>query len=118
MRDAMPLAYERAFSAQQRESVCFQLVRRWDVPPRLHRVQVGDYVYVAQKPINSLDFTTTRTILRVRAIRPNGVLELEGAGGTIVRTRKELCAPCHIPHLVTDAAGVPANFACAICGSP
>jgi hypothetical protein len=87
-------------------------------PPRLHRFQVGDYVYVAQKPINSLDVTTTLTILRVRAVKPNGVLELEGADGTVVRTRMELCAPCHIPHLVTDAVGVPADLACAICGSP
>jgi hypothetical protein len=118
LRDAMPLAYERAVSAQQRQSVRFQRVRRRDVPPRLHRFQVGDYVYVAQKPINSLDVTATRTILRVRAVKPNGGLELEGADGTVVRTRMELCAPCHIPHLVTDAVGVPADLACAICGSP
>jgi len=116
--DAMPLAYERVVSAQQRHAVRFQRVRRRDVPPRLHRFQVGDYVYVAQKPINSLDATMTRTILRVRVVRPNGVLALEGADGTVVRTRMELCAPCHIPHLVTDAVEVPANLACAICGSP
>ena len=48
-------------------------------------------MYVAQKPINSLDVTTTRTILKVRAVRPNGFLELEGADGTVVRTRMPTC---------------------------
>jgi hypothetical protein len=118
LRNAMPLAYERTVSAQQRQVVRFQRVRRRDLPPRLHRFQVGDYVYVAQKPINSLGGTTTRTILRVRAARPNGVLELEGASGTLVRTRMELCAPCHIPRLVTNSVGLPADLACAICDSP
>ena len=118
LRDSTPLVYERAVSAQQRQTVRFQRVRRRDDPPRLHRFQVGDYVYVAQKPINSLDVTATRTILRVRAVRPNGVLESKGADGAVVRTRIELCASCHIPYLVTNAVGVPANLACAICGSP
>ena len=115
MRDDMPLAYERAVSAQQRQAVRFKRVRRRDVPPRLHRFQVGNYAYVAAKHINSLDVTATRTILRVRAVRPNGVLDVDG---TVVRTRMELCAHCHIPHLVTYAVGVPADLACAICGSP
>jgi len=118
LRDAISLAYERAVSAQHRPAVRIHRVRRRDVPPRLHRFQVGDYVYVAQKPINSSDVTTTRTILRVRAVRPNEVLELEGADGTSVRTRMELCAPCHIPHLVTIGVGVPADLACAICDNP
>ena len=118
MRDAMPLAYKRAVSAQQRPMVRFQRVRRRTVPPRLHRFLVGDNVYVAQKQINSLDVTTTRTTLRVRAVRPNRVLELDGADGTVVRTRMELGAPNRIPHFFIDAVGVPANSACASCSSP
>jgi len=118
LRDDMPLAYERAVSAQQRHAIRFQRVGRRDIPPRLYRFQVGNYVYVAQEPITSLDVTTTRAILRVHAARPNRVLELKGADGTIVRTRMELCAPCHIPHLVTHAIGVLANLACAICSNP
>ena len=73
------------------------------MPPRLHRFKVGDYVYLSQRPVDTLDATMTRTILRVRAVKTHGVLELEGADGGIVRVRMELCAPCHIPHLVTDA---------------
>ena len=53
----------------------------------------------------------------VRAIRPQGILELEGADGQTARGRMELCAPCHIPNLVTNDVGVPADLACTVCGS-
>ena len=118
LREAMPLAFERAAISQHKNAVRFQRVRRRDLPPRQHRFKVGDYVYVSQRPINSLDVKTTRTILRVRAVHPHGVLELEGADGRTVRVRMELCAPCHIPNLVTDELGVPADLACEVCGSP
>ena len=118
LRDAMPLAYERAVAAQQRQAVRYQRVRQRDLPPRQHRFNVGDYVYVSQRPINTLDVRTSRTILRVRAIRPHGVLELEGADGVTVRVRMEMCAPCMIPNLVTGDMGVAADLACAVCGSP
>jgi len=75
-------------------------------------------VYVSQRPVNTLDVTITHTILRVRAVKNRGVLELEGANGSVVRVRVELCVPCHIPHLVTDAVGVPADLACEVCDSP
>ena len=105
-------------AAQQRQAVRYQRVRQRDLPPRQHRFNVGDYVYVSQRPINTLDVRTSRTILRVRAIRPHGVLELEGADGVTVRVRMEMCAPCMIPNLVTGDMGVAADLACAVCGSP
>jgi hypothetical protein len=118
LRDAMPLIYERAVSAQQRQAIRFQRVQRRDVPSRLHRFKVDDYVYVSQRHINTLDFTTNSTILRERGVKTHGVLEMEaGAYGGVVRVRMKLCAPCHIPHLVTDAVGVPADLACEVCGS-
>ena len=118
LRQAMPVAFERALAAQQRQSTRFQRVRQRDLPPRQHRFRVGEYVYVSQRPVNTLDVRSSRTILRVKAVRPHGVLELEGADGKTVSVRMELCAPCHIPNLVTDAAGVSADLACEVCGSP
>ena len=118
LRETMPLAFERAAIAQHKNAVRYQRVRRRDLPPRQHRFKVGDYVYVSQRPINSLDVKTTRTILRVRAVKPQGVLELEGADGSTTNVRMEMCAPCHIPNLVTDELGVPADLACSVCASP
>ena len=117
LRAAMPLAYELAIAAQQRDKTRYQRVRRRDLPPRVHRFTVGDYVYVAQRPINTLDVRTTRTIMRVREVRSTGVLLLEGADGATVQVRMEHCAPCHIPNLVTTDLGVAADLACQICGS-
>ena len=118
LRDAMPLAYERAVSEQRKQAIRFQRVRQRDLPPRQHRFRVGEYVYVSQRPVNTLDVRTSRRILRVRSIRPQGVLELEGADGQTVRVRMELCAPCRIPNLVTSSDGVAADLECSICGSP
>ena len=117
LQQAMPVAFERAAATQHKNALRYKRVRRRDLPPRLHRYRVGDYVYVSQRPVNTLDVKTTRTILRVRAVLPHGVLELEGSDGKTVRVRMELCAPCHIPNLVTDELGVPADLACSICGS-
>ena len=117
LQETMPVAYERAAAAQHKNAIRYQRVRRRDLPPRQHRYRVGDYVYVSQRPVNTLDVRTTRTILRVRAVLPNGVLELEGSDGRTVKVRMELCAPCHLPNLVTDELGVPADLACSICAS-
>lgn len=118
LREALPIAYERAIMTQRRDAARFQRVRRRDLPPRNQRFKVGDYVYVSQRPVNSLDVKTSRTILRVRNVLPHGILELEGADGMAVKVRMELCAPCYIPNLITDELGVPADLACCICNSP
>ena len=112
-----PLSYDRAIAAQLRDRTRYQRVRRRDLPPCVRRFSVGDYVYVAQRPINTLDVRTTRTILRVREVGSSGVLLLEGSDGATVRVRMEHCAPCHIPNLVTDDLGVAASLACQVCGS-
>ena len=117
LREAMPLAFERAVQSQRHQALRFQRVRQRDLPPRQHRFRVGDYVYVSQRHVNTLDVRSSRTILRVKAIRPQGILELEGADGQTARVRMELCAPCHIPNLVTNDVGVPADLACSVCGS-
>lgn len=115
---ALPVAFERAQAAQLRDSVRYQRVRQRDLPPRQRRFSVGDYVYVAQRPINTLDVRTSRIILRVREVTPDGVLLLEGGDGRTARVRMENCAPCHIPLLVTSTDGVSADKACEVCGSP
>ena len=73
---------------------------------------------MSQRPVNSLDVKTSRTILHVRNVLPHGILELEGADGMAVKVRMELCAPCYIPNLITDELGVPASLACCIRNSP
>ena len=118
LRAAMPIAFDNAIAAQQRDRIRYQRVRRRDLPPRTHRFYVGDYVYVAQRPINTLDVRTSRTILRVREVHDCGTLLLEGSDGSTVIVRIEQCAPCRIPNLVTSDLGVAAELACQVCNSP
>ena len=117
MAQHLPLAYERAVHARQRDKVRYQRVRQRDLPPRTHRYRVGDYVYVAHQPINTLDARAARTILRVREVKPYGVLVLEGSDGATAAVRMERCAPCHSPHLMT-VDHVAAELPCEVCGSP
>jgi hypothetical protein len=42
---------------------------------------VGDFVYLQQQPNDTLDISSNCTILRIKAIRASGVLELQGANG-------------------------------------
>lgn len=57
----------------------------------------GQYVYIQQTPHDALQFTAGSTILRVREVRPTGVLRLEGRCGRLVDVHMSWCAPCHLP---------------------
>ncbi|KAH9555047.1 hypothetical protein CY35_08G094300 [Sphagnum magellanicum] len=46
-----------------------------------------------------MDTYFDRTILRIKAIMPSGVLELQGADRRIIWDHSENCAPCHLPNL-------------------
>ena len=105
LRDAMPRAFERALQAQHRDVVRYRKVRRGDVQPRRRRYEVGDYVYVAQPPLNTMDVRTTRTILRVIEVRDSGWLTLQGSNGQPYHTHMDNCAPCHLSNLVPARHG-------------
>jgi hypothetical protein len=117
IRLAMPRAFERALAAQHRDTTRYQRVRRGELTPRSHRFRVGEFVYVVQKPLSTLDVRTTRTKLRVGRVLPTGVLVLEGADGQSIPMHMESCAPCHIPNLVTSHDGVSADLECEVCRS-
>ncbi len=44
--------------------------------PKVRQFDVGDFVYLQWQPNDTLDTFSSRTILRIKAIRPFGVLEL------------------------------------------
>ena len=116
LRDSMPKAFERALQAQFRDVVRYKKVRRGDVAPRRHRFEVGHYVYVTQQPLNTLDVSTTRTILRVVEVDPSGLLRLMGADGQEITVHMDRCAPCHLSNLV-PARQLVSGSPCAGCGS-
>jgi len=60
---------------------------------------VGDFVYFQQQPNDTLDTSYGRTILKIKAIRPSSVVELQGVDGRTIRDHSKNCAPYHLPNL-------------------
>lgn len=86
------------------------------IVPRLENVNLQRQVK------DTLEPTTARLILRVREVRGNGVLVLEGSDGRCTTDHVKNCAPCHLPNLdpTIVAAGwvPPSNYPCQVCQSP
>jgi hypothetical protein len=60
---------------------------------------VGDFVYLQQQPNDTLDTSFGHTILRIKAIMPSSVLELQGANGRTIRDHSKNYAPYHLLNL-------------------
>jgi hypothetical protein len=44
----------------------------------VRQFDISDFVYLQRQPNDTLDISSSRTILRIKAIRASGVLELQG----------------------------------------
>jgi hypothetical protein len=51
--------------------------------PKVKQFDVDDFVYLQQQPNDTLDISSSRIILRIKA-RPSSVLELQGVDGRII----------------------------------
>jgi hypothetical protein len=67
----------------------------------------------------NLDTSSGRTILRIKAIKPSGVLELQGVDGHIIQDHSKNCAPCHLSNLdptIITSTWIPAlYYPCQVC---
>jgi hypothetical protein len=116
---AMPMAMENLAIAQHRDIVRYARIRSGAYRPQLRRFKVGDYVYLQREAPTTLDVRAGRTILRVKAILPSGVLLLEGKDGQECRDNTKNCAPCHLPiegTVYPELAMVPTEYKCFVCG--
>jgi hypothetical protein len=80
---------------------------------------VGDFVYLQQQPNDTLDTSSGCTILRIKMIKPLGVLELQGADERTIWDHSKNCVPCHLPNLdptiITSTWIPPLDYPCQIC---
>jgi len=85
----------------------------------VRQFDVGDFVYLQQQPNDTLDTSSGRTILRIKVIRPLGVLELQGIDGCTICDHSKNCAPCHLPNLdptiITSTWIPPLDYPCQVC---
>jgi hypothetical protein len=84
----------------------------------VRQFDVGDFVYLQWQPNDTLNISFGRTILRIKAIKPSGVLELQRADGRTIQEHSKNCAPCHLPNLdptiITSTYIPPLDYPCQV----
>jgi len=83
----------------------------------VRQFDVGDFVYLQQQPNDTLDTSSSHTILRIKAIRPSGVLELQGANRHTIWDH--YYAPWHLlnldPTIIMSTWIPPLDYPCQVC---
>jgi hypothetical protein len=95
----MSMAMQNLQIAQHQDTLRYAYTRGGSYKPKVRQFEIGDFVYLQRHPNDTLDTSTSRIILRIKEIRPSGVLELQEADGHTIRDHSKNCAPCHLPTL-------------------
>jgi hypothetical protein len=118
-RRVMPMAMENLSIAQHQNTLWYAHTRGGSYKPKVKQFDVGDFVYLQWQPNDILDTSSGRTILRIKAIRPSGVLELQRTNRCTIRDHSKNCAPCHLPNLdptiITLTWIPPRDYSCEVC---
>jgi hypothetical protein len=113
------MAMENLSIAQHRDTLRYAHTQDDSFKPKVKQFDVDDFVYLQRQPNDTLDISYGRIILRIKAIRPSGVLELQGADGRTIRDHSKNCAPCHLPNLdptiITSTWIPPLDYPCQVC---
>jgi hypothetical protein len=88
------MAMENLSIEHHRDTLRYAHTRGGSYKPKVKQLDVGDFVYLQRQPNDTLDTSSSGTILKIKAIRPSGVLEL-----CIIQDHFKNCAPCHPPNL-------------------
>ncbi len=73
------MAMENLSIAQHQNTLRYAHTRGGNYKLKVKQFDVGDFVYLQQQPNDTLDNSSNPTILRIKAIKPSGVLELQEA---------------------------------------
>jgi hypothetical protein len=115
-RKVMPMALENLSIAQHRDTLWYAHTRSGNYKPKVKQFDVGDFMYLQQQPNDTFDTSFSRTILRIKAIRPLSVLELQRADERIIQDHSKNCAPCHLlnldPTIIMSTWIPPLNYPC------
>jgi hypothetical protein len=118
-RKVMPMAMENLSIAQHRNTLRYAHTRGGSYEPKVRQFNVGDFVYFQRQPNDILNTSFGRTILRIKAIRPSSVLELQGTDGCTIQDHSKNCAPYHLsnldPTIITSAWIPPLDYPCQVC---
>jgi hypothetical protein len=87
--------------------------------PKAKQFDVGDFVYLQRQLNDTLDTSFDCIILKIKAIRPLSVLELQGINGCTIQDHSKNYGPSHLPHLdptiITLTWIPPLDYPCQVC---
>jgi hypothetical protein len=83
------MAMENLSIAQHRKTLRYAHTRGGSYKPKMRQFDVRDFVYLQQQPNDILNTSSGCIYLRIMAIRPLGVLELQGANKLLKRIGSE-----------------------------
>ncbi len=82
----------------------------------MRQFDVGDFVYLQQQPNDTLNTSSDCTILRIKAIKPLVVLDLQRTDERTIWDHSKNCAPCHLlnldPTIITLTWIPPLDYPC------
>jgi hypothetical protein len=85
----------------------------------MKQFDISDFVYLQRQPNDTLDTSSGHTILKIKAIMPLGVLELQRVDECTIRDHSKNCAPCNLPNLdptiITLVWIPPLDYPCQVC---
>jgi hypothetical protein len=93
------MAMENLSIAQHRDTLRYAHTQGGSYKPKVKQFDVSDFVYLQRQPNDTLDTSSSRTILRIKAIRASGMLELQGVNRHTIWDHSKNCAACHLPNL-------------------
>ncbi len=92
-KKVMPMAMENLSIAQHQDTLWYAHTRGGGYKPKVKQFNVGDFVYLQRQVNDTLDTSSNYIILKIKAIKPLGVLELQGADRCTIRDQSKNCAP-------------------------
>jgi hypothetical protein len=87
--------------------------------PKVRQFDVSDFVCLQQQPNDTLDTSFGCTILKIKAIKPSSVLELQGVDECTIQDHSKNCVPYHLSNLNPTIIALtwipPLDYPCHVC---
>jgi hypothetical protein len=113
------MAMENLSIAHHRNTLWYAHTQGGNYKPKVRQFDVSDFVYIQRQPNDTLNTSSSRTILKIKAIRVSSVLELQGADKCTIRDHSKNYAPCYLLDLdttiITSTWIPPLNYPCQVC---
>jgi hypothetical protein len=113
------MAMENLSITQHQDTLPYAHTRGGNYKSKARQFDVGDFVYFQRQPNDILHISFGHTILRIKTIRPSGLLELQGVDKRIIWDQSKNCTPCHLPNLdptiIMSIWIPPLDYPCQVC---